>query len=39
MDWQCCVIKTVVYKAWTDRKTHTGRHIDRKVKTEGSKIL
>ena len=38
-DRQVCVVKTVAYRARTDRHTDT-RHTDRqKVKTEGPKIL
>ena len=37
MDRQVSVIKTVAYRARTD--THTDTGTDRKVKTEGPKIL
>ena len=37
MDRQVCVIKTVAYRARTDTQTHA--RTDKKVKTEGPKIL
>ena len=37
MDRQVCVIKTVAYRARTDRQTQG--QTDRKVKSEGPKIL
>ena len=37
MDRQVCVIKTVAYKAWTDRQTDRQNHrrTDTSLKTEG----
>ena len=37
MDRQVCVIKTMAYRAWTDRHNH--RRMDKSLKTEGPKIL
>ena len=37
MDWQECVKKHVAYRVWTD--THTDKQTDRKVKTDGPKIM
>ena len=37
MDRKVCVIKTVAYRARTDRQTQA--RIDKKVKTEGPMIL
>ena len=37
MDRQVCVIKTLAYRVWTDRQTHTG--TDKSLKTGGPKIL
>ena len=42
MDRQVCVIKTVAYRAWTDRQTDRQTHgtwTDKRLKTEGPKIL
>ena len=38
MDRQVCVIKTLVYRAWTDRHTADGTWTDKSLKTEGPKI-
>ena len=37
MDRQVCVIKTVAYRAWTDRQNH--RRTDKSLKNEGPTIL